>query len=158
MKALYEKIVDWLFSRNFDKPLSNFFKNILLFGLFIIGAYVVLGIAAFPATILWLLIFYGGEYIYNLFPKYITDNSFFSIEVGLFSGLIVFWCIFLLFCIFIILRDFLIKKKKFSLSEIFFGFSEGIFFFAKIFLSLNAILLFGIGIFFFFLGFFGIGF
>ena len=156
MKSTYEKLIDWLFSRHLDKPFSNFFKSILLFGIFIIGIHIVLAIAATPATILWLVIFFGGEYIYNLIPEYITSNEFFSIEAGLFSGLIVFWCIFLIFSICIICWDILVKKEKYSLSEILSGLSGSVLFFAKIFVAINAMFLSVFFIFYFFLGLLGI--
>ena len=156
MKSIYKKLTDWLFSRHLDKPFSNFFKSILLFGIFIIGIHIVLAIAATPATILWLVIFFGGEYIYNLIPEYITSNEFFSIEAGLFSGLIVLWCIFLIFSICIICWDILVKKEKYSLSEILSGLSGSVLFFAKIFVAINAMFLLVFVIFYFFIGLLGI--
>ena len=154
MKKILIKIVDWLFSPS-DNILIGFLKTILLFGSFIVGTYVVMAVASAPATILIFVIFYGGEYIYDLIPTSITNNEFFSFEAGLLSGLLVFWSILLIFSIVISFWDFFVKNKKYSLSDIFSGFYESIKIIAQFFLGINAMFISVILIFYFIAGLFG---
>ena len=115
-----------------------------------------MAVASTPATILIFVIFYGGEYIYDLIPTSITNNEFFSFEAGLLSGLLVFWSILLIFSIVISFWDFFVKNKKYSLSDIFSGFYESIKIIAQLFLGINAMFISVILIFYFIAGLLGV--
>ncbi len=154
MRKILIKIVDWLFSPS-DNILFGFLKTILLFGLFIVGTYVVMGVASAPLTILIFVVFFGGEYIYNLIPSSITNNDFFAIEAALLSGLLVVWSIFLILSIVICFWDFFVKNKKYSLEDIFLSFYGSIKIIAQFFLGINA-MFFSVFLFFYFIkGLFG---
>tara|TARA_B100000959_G_C14813659_1_gene554881 strand:+ start:338 stop:841 length:504 start_codon:yes stop_codon:yes gene_type:complete len=138
------KFFDWQSKWSFDTPISNFFKGLVLFGVFIIFIYIALFLVAIPATILYLVLFKGSETVYNLFPEELLKNEFFSMEAGLISFLLVFYLIFILFAICIVVWDIFIKKTnkyKMSLEEMAKGFFESIYFFAKIFVTINLMFL-----------------
>ena len=155
MRKILIKILDWLFKKPSDFFLINFFKTILLFGLFIIVTYIVMAVVSTPMTIFIFVVFYGGEYIYNLIPPSITNNEFFAIEAALLSGLLIIWSILLIFSIVICFWDFFIKNKKYSLVDIFAGFYESIKLIAQFFLGINAMFISVLLFFYFIRGLFG---
>ncbi len=135
---------DWVGKRSFETPISNFFKGLVLFGVFIIFIYIALFIVSIPATIFYLVLFKGSETVYNLFPEALLKNDFFSMELGLISFLLVLYLIFILFAVSIVIWDLFIKKTnkyKISLEGMARGFFESTYFFAKIFVAINLIFL-----------------
>ena len=138
------KFFDWQSKWSFDTPISNFFKGLVIFGLFIVFIYIAMLIVSIPALIFILVLFKGTESVYNLFPQQLINNDFFSLEAGLISFLLVFYLIFILFAICIVVWDIFIKKTnkyKMSLEEMAKGFFESIYFFAKIFVAINLMFL-----------------
>lgn len=108
--------VDWLLRRSFDTPISNFFKGLLMFGLFIIFIHVAMFIVSIPAVVLFLTMYKGSSFIYELFPKQLLHNEFYSLEIGLFSFILFAYLLVLIISILIIVWNFLFKKNyKFKL-------------------------------------------
>jgi|ETNmetMinimDraft_33_1059910.scaffolds.fasta_scaffold11393_2 hypothetical protein len=138
--GLVTKFFDWQSKSSFDTPILNFFKGLVLFGVYIIFIYIAMFIVSIPALILYLVLFKGTESVYNLLPQELVNNDFLSMEAGLISFLLVLYLIFILFAVCIVVWDIFIKKtKKYKISfgEITKGFFESIYFLVKIFVAIN---------------------